>query len=250
MDKPYLSVIIPAYNEQETISNTLLDVDRYLSKQNYESEIIVVSDGSKDATAQKAAGMQNLIKRLRVIDNKQNHGKGWVVRQGMLEAKGKHSLFMDADNATTIDHVEKMIPFFEGGYEVVIGTRDPKDAAGAKKAVDQPFWKSALGNIGNIAIQTLAIWGIWDTQCGFKAFSEKSAKEIFSRTKIDRWAFDVEALALAKKLKYRIAIIPVYWINNPHSRVNMKAYFNFLKELFIIKWFLITGKYGIKNQES
>jgi glycosyltransferase involved in cell wall biosynthesis len=250
MDKPYLSVIIPAYNEQETISNTLLDVDRYLSKQNYESEIIVVSDGSKDATAQKAAGMQNLIKRLRVIDNKQNHGKGWVVRQGMLEAKGKHRLFMDADNATTIDHVEKMIPFFEGGYEVVIGTRDPKDAAGAKKAVDQPFWKSALGNIGNIAIQTLAIWGIWDTQCGFKAFSEKSAKEIFSRTKIDRWAFDVEALALAKKLKYRIAIIPVYWINNPHSRVNMKAYFNFLKELFIIKWFLITGKYGIKNQES
>jgi hypothetical protein len=116
--------------------------------------------------------------------------------------------------------------------------------------VDQPFFKRTLGNAGNLLIQTLAIWGIWDTQCGFKAFSEQAAKEIFSRARIDRWAFDVEALALAKKLKYKIGIIPVYWINNPHSRVNMKAYFNFLKELFIIKWFLITGKYGIKNQES
>ncbi len=243
MDNPYLSIIIPAYNEEETISNTLLDVDRYLSKQSYDSEIIAVSDGSKDATAEKAKSMQNLIKRLRVIDNKQNHGKGWVVRQGMLEAQGKYRLFMDADNATTVDHVEKMIPFFEKGYDVVIGTRDPKDAAGARKAVDQPFLKRTFGNVGNLLIQTLAIWGIWDTQCGFKAFSKKAAKEIFSRAKIDRWAFDVEALALAKKLKYKIGIVPVYWINNPHSRVNMKAYFNFLKELFIIKYNLIIGKY-------
>lgn len=250
MDKPYLSVIIPVYNEQETISNTLLDVDRYLSKQDYDSEIIVASDGSRDATADKAKSMQGLISRLRIIDNKQNHGKGWVVRQAMLEARGQYRLFMDADNATTIDHVEKMIPFFEKGYEVVIGTRDPKDAAGAKKAVDQPFIKRTLGNMGNVAIQMLAIWGIWDTQCGFKAFSEKATKEIFSRALIDRWAFDVEALALARKLKYKIGIIPVYWINNPHSRVNLKAYFNFLKELFIIKWNLIRGKYGIKNYDS
>jgi dolichyl-phosphate beta-glucosyltransferase len=191
--------------------------------------------------------MQSLIKNLRVIDNKENHGKGWVVRQAMLEANGQIRLFMDADNATTVDHFDKMKPLFDQGYEVVIGTRDPKDAKGAKKSKEQPFWKSALGNMGNIAIQLMAIWGIWDTQCGFKAFTEIATKNIFSRMRIDRWAFDVESLALARKLGYKIGIIPVNWIDNPNSRVNLKAYLRFLKELFIIKGNFITNKYSLKD---
>lgn len=245
-NKPYLSVIIPAYNEEKTITNTLIEVDKYLSKQNFSSEIIVVSDGSKDATVEKAKSMQNLIKNLRVIDNEINHGKGWVVRQAMLQANGHYRLFMDADNATSIEHVDKMKPFFEKDYNVIIGSRESWDAPGAKQAVSQPFWKRQIGNFGNILIQLLVVWGIWDTQCGFKTFSAKAAKKIFPRTLIDRWAFDVEALALARKLNYKIGIIPVYWINNPYSRVNMKAYFNFLKELFQIKWNLITNKYQLK----
>ena len=246
-NKPFLSIIIPAYNEEATISNTLLDIDKYLSKQKFSSEIIVVSDGSKDTTVEKAKSMQNLVKNLKIIDNKENHGKGWVIRQAMLQAGGDYRLFTDADNATSIEHVDKMLPFFEKKYEVVIGSRDTKDAEGAIKAVDQPFFKRTLGNTANLLIQILAVWGIWDTQCGFKAFSAKAAKEIFSRAKIDRWGFDIEALAIARELKYKIGIIPVYWINNPNSRVNLKGYLNTFKELFQVKWNLISGKYQIKT---
>lgn len=243
MEKIYLSVIIPAYNEEKRISNTLLDVDKYLSKQDYSYEIIVVSDGSKDKTAAIVNKFSDLIKNLRLIDNKENHGKGWVVRQGLLEAKGRYRLFMDADNATTIDHFEKMIPLFKQGFKVVIGSRDKKDAPGAKQAVAQSFLKRQLGNFGNILIQLLAVSGIWDTQCGFKAFTNKATNDIFERCLIDRWGFDIEALAIARKLDYKIGIIPVNWVNDPESKVSLKGYLNTFRELFKIKWNLIIHKY-------
>lgn len=248
-NQPYLSVIIPAYNEEKRISKTLLAVDQYLQKQNFEYEILVVSDGSHDKTVQILEGFQKMLPRLWVIDHRENHGKGWVVRQSMLAAKGRIRLFMDADNATSIDHFDKMRPYFEQGHDIVIGSRDKKDARGAKQAVPQSFLKRQLGNIGNILIQLVAVWGIWDTQCGFKAFTEQAAQDIFSRTLIDRWGFDIEALALARELKYKIAIAPVYWINDPDSRVNLKGYLFTFKELFQIWWNLLIDKYGIKNKE-
>lgn len=243
MDKIFLSVIIPAYNEEKRITNTLLDIDKYLSEQNYSYEIIVVNDGSSDNTAQVVNKFSELIKELRLIDNMKNHGKGWVVRQGMLKSKGQIRLFMDADNATTIDHFAKMIPLFEKGHQVVIGSREKRDAPGAKQAVPQSFLKRQLGNLGNLLIQLLAVPGIWDTQCGFKAFSDQAAQNIFSRARINRWGFDIEALALARKLDYQIGIIPVNWVNDPHSKVTLKGYLNTFKELFKIKWNLIRGKY-------
>lgn len=243
MEKIYLSVIIPAYNEEKRISNTLLDIDKYLSKQDYSYEIIVVSDGSKDKTAAIVNKFSDLIKNLRLIDNKENHGKGWVVRQGILEAKGRYRLFMDADNATTIDHFEKMIPLFKQGFKVIIGSRDKKDAPGAKQAVAQSFLKRQIGNFGNILIQLLAVSGIWDTQCGFKAFTNKATNDIFERCLIDRWGFDIEALAIARKLDYKIGIIPVNWVNDPESKVSLKGYLNTFRELFKIKWNLIIHKY-------
>lgn len=239
----YLSVIIPAYNEEKTISNTLLDIDNYLSKQDFSSEIVVVSDGSKDKTAQVVNNLTKLIENLKLIDNQENHGKGWVVRQGMLEAKGKYRLFMDADNATTVDHFDKIRPFLNKGYKIVIGSREKKDAKGAKQAVPQTFIKRQLGNMGNLLIQLLAVPGIWDTQCGFKVFRADVAENIFKRCKMDRWALDIEALALARRFDYKIGIIPVYWINNPESRVGLKGYFITFRELFKIKWNLIRGKY-------
>ena len=243
MKNIYLSVIIPAYNESKRITNTLLDIDLYLSKQNYDYEIVVVDDGSKDNTVKVVNKLTQLVKNLRIIDNKENHGKGWVVKQGMLESFGQIRLFMDADNATTINHFEKMIPLFEQGCSVVIGSRDNKDATGAKQAVPQSFFKRLLGNSGNLLIQFLAVPGIWDTQCGFKAFTNNVAEDIFKRSLINRWGFDIEALALAKKLKHKIGIIPVNWINDPNSRVTLKGYLNTFRELFKIKWNLITGKY-------
>lgn len=247
---PKLSVIIPAYNEEKTIGETLLSVDKYLAKQNYDYEILVEADGSCDKTVEVARNFQKMIPKLVVIDNQPNHGKGWVVHKGMLDAKGDFRVFMDADNATTIDHIDKAWSLLNQGYDVAIGTRDSRDHKDAKQAVPQSFLKQRLGDVGNIIIQILLLWGIWDTQCGFKVFSAKAAQEIFPLTKIDRWSFDVEALALAKALGYKIGIFPVYWINNPNSRVKLSTYFQFLIEVFQIKWNLMTNKYRIKNKES
>lgn len=252
--KPYLSVIIPSYNEEKRITKTLLSVDQYLSKQQYDYEILVVSDGSKDKTVEVASNLQKMVRNLRVIDNQENHGKGWVVRQGMLQSSGNFRVFMDADNATTIDHIEKAWPHLKSGYDVVIGTRDSRDNKEAKQAVSQSFIKRLMGDMGNILIQVVAVWGIWDTQCGFKVFSEKAAKEVFSKSLIDRWGFDIEALALARRLGFKIALIPTNWINDPNSKVNLKGYLKTFIELFQIKKNLMLDKYNIsskiKNQSA
>ncbi|MDZ4232034.1 MAG: dolichyl-phosphate beta-glucosyltransferase, partial [Candidatus Pacearchaeota archaeon] len=205
-----LSVIIPAYNEEKRLPGTLQEVGGYLAGQLYESEIIVVSDGSKDGTAEaaKKAGVM-------VIDRKENRGKGYSVREGMLASSGEIRLFMDADNATSVDHIEKMFPEFEKGAGVVIGSRD---IAGAVIAVPQFWLRRRLGDVFNLIVQVVSgLWGIWDTQCGFKAFSAKAAKDIFPSVRIDRWAFDVELLVLAGKRGYGITQVPVRWVNAPDS---------------------------------
>lgn len=245
----YLSVIIPAYNEESRIGKTLLQVDKYLSEQDYEYEILVVSDGSSDKTADLVEKYKQLIHNLEIIDNLENKGKGAVVRQGMLVAKGKYRVFMDADNSTTLDHIEKMFPLFKKGYRVVIGSRDSKDVKGAEQAVKQPIHRILIGNAGNLLIQLVAVPGIWDTQAGFKAFSKKAVDDIFPRLRINRWGFDIEILAVARGLNYKIGIIPIFWKNDPHSKVSLMGYLNTFRELFIIKWNLMRNKYGIKEEK-
>ncbi len=237
----YLSVIIPAYNEAHRLPKTLKEIDKYLIRQSYDYEIIVVNDGSKDKTAKVVGKLFPEIKNLRLIDNKENHGKGYVVRQGMLEAKGDYRLFTDADNATSIEQVEKMWPEFKKGYEIVIGSRDIK---GAVIAVPQAWYRRKLGDIFNLIVQIISgLWGIWDTQCGFKGFTRKAVEEIFPKCQIDRWSFDVEILVIAKKLKYKIKEIPITWINDPESKVKFKGMVNMLLEILQIKWNAISGKY-------
>lgn len=245
----YLSVVIPAYNEEKRIGGTLLSVDKYLSIQKYNYEILVVSDGSTDKTVDVVGKYRELVKNLEVIDNLENKGKGAVVRQGMLASRGKYRIFMDADNSTSLDHSEKMWPIFDKGNDVVIGTRDARDSREATQAVRQPFSRRLIGDIGNLLIQILAVPGIWDTQCGFKGFSDKVVKDIFPRLKINRWGFDIEILAIARRLNYKIGIIPVHWENDPRSHVTLKGYLNTFIELFTVKWNLITGKYGIKPKK-
>jgi len=240
----YLSVIIPAYNEEKRIGATLLAVDKYLAIQKYVYEIIVVSDGSSDKTVDIVQKYKQLVKNLEVIDNLENKGKGGVVRQGMLAARGKYRVFMDADNSASLDHIEKMRPLFEEGHDIVIGTRDKKDPAGAFQAVSQPFHRRLIGDIGNLLIQLVAVPGIWDTQCGFKGFSAKAVQDIFPRLKINRWGFDIEILAIAKRLGYKIGIIPVNWQNDPDSHVSFMGYLNTFRELFIVRWNLWRNKYG------
>jgi len=242
----FLSVIIPAYNEAERIGGTLEKISRYLKKQPYPYEIIVVNDASKDATAEKVEKLKKEIFYLSLLNIKDNRGKGYAVREGMLAARGRIRLFTDADNSTDISHFELMRPFFDKGYEMVICSRDKKDAAGARQSVPQSRFKRLLGNLGNLFIQLVAVRGIWDTQCGFKAFRDFAAKEIFSRARINRWGFDIETLALARALKYKIGIVPADWKNDPSSRVKMSAYFQVLWETVKIKLDLTLGKYNLK----
>lgn len=242
----YLSVVIPAYNEAQRLPATLLAIDEYLERQEYQYEIIVVIDGATDQTAAIVNNFQNLVRKLKFFANSENHGKGYVVRQGMLAAKGELRLFMDADGSTSIDHVEKMLPFLTAKRaDVVITSRDSKDARGAKTAVKQSFLKRLVGNMGNLLIQLLAVPGIWDTQNGFKVFTARAAEDIFSRTRINRWGFDIEVLALASRLGYKIAVVPAFWKNDPRSHVTFKGYLNTFRELFIIRINLWRNIYHI-----
>ncbi|MBI2628080.1 MAG: glycosyltransferase family 2 protein [Candidatus Niyogibacteria bacterium] len=242
----FLSVIIPAYNEAERIETTLERISRYLKQQPYPYEIIVVNDASKDATAEKVEKLKREIIYLSLLNTKNNRGKGYAVREGMLAARGRIRLFTDADNSTDISHFELMRPFFDKGYEAVICSRDKKDAVGARQSVPQSRFKRLLGNLGNLFVQLVAVPGIWDTQCGFKAFRDFAAKEIFSRARIDRWGFDIEVLALARALKYKIGIVPADWKNDPFSHVKIASYFQVLWETIRVKWYLTLGKYNLK----
>ena len=244
-NKPYLSVIIPAYNEEHRIGNTLLETDKYLSRQNYTYEIVVVSDGSKDKTSEVVRGYQNVIKNLIFIDNKENHGKGHVTKQGMLEANGEYRIYVDADYAISMEQIESFWPYLKQGYDIVIGSIE---VAGSKIEEHAAWYRRFLGKGAKYLIRALTVWEIHDSQRAFKLFPEKAVKDIFSRQTIDRWGFDFEILVLSKSLGYKIKELPVTWINPGESKVSLGSYFNTLRELLKVKWNLITDTYGIKNK--
>ena len=163
----------------------------------------------------------------------------------MLAAVGQIRLFCDADNSTDIGHFDKMTPLLDQGYDVVIASRNDLDVAGAEQVVAQAWHKRAVGRLGNQIVQRLAVPGIWDTQCGFKAFRAAAAERIFSQTTIERWGFDIEALALAQALNFRIGIIPAHWINDDRSHVRSLDYLNVLADTWAVRRNLRAGKYRL-----
>ena len=314
----YLSVIIPAYNEEKRLPETLKKVRDYLISRVYEWEILIVNDGSKDKTAEVvlhtlgsspfASGHPSHpsldIRQpadsghrprsgdvpsgsFRLIDNKENKGKGAVVKQGMLEAQGEWRLFMDADNSTDISEIEKLWPFAKNGlgaslassrpnqptqplpnsltpgsaksergfdrrfaqdtpsasskYEVIIGSRYLK--TGLIK-IKQPLIRRVISRFGNWLIRILLGINMVDTQCGFKLFSAKSVQDIFPKQTIMRWGFDMEILAIAKHRGYQIKEVAVDWYDAEGSTVKKSAALKTFKELLIIKWNLMRGKYS------
>ena len=240
---PYLSLIIPAYNEERRITSTLVSVYEFLSRQSYTWEILIVLDGPTDSTLAMVEEFAGPREQIRWIHRTENRGKGYTVREGMLAAKGQIRLFSDADNSTDINHFEQMQPLFEQGFDVVICSRDEKDAEGAGQAVPQPILKRFLGNMGNLFIQIVAVPGIWDTQCGYKAFTAEAAQQIFSIAKIDGWGFDIEALALARKFGYSVAVIAARWIDHAETHVRSWNYITTLTETIHVRWNLTTGAY-------
>jgi len=240
-EKVFLSVIIPAYNEEKRLPKTLEEIDKYLREKPYNYEILVVNDGSKDRTVEVAESLIPKIKNLKVTGYEKNRGKGFAVRFGMMEAKGKFRLFTDADNSTPIRETEKMWPEFEKGADVVIGSREIK---GAILDPPQPLFRRFLGEGFKLLRKIIVgLWEIQDTQCGFKCFRAEVVEKIFPKCKIDRFAFDPEILILAKKAGYKIKEIPIYWRNDPHSKVKFKSIFNMAKDLLKIRLNLILGRY-------
>ncbi len=241
----YLSLVVPTYNEDERLPQTLRRFQEYLSARSFSYEIVVVLDGPTDNTREALKSMTSEISHLRILDRKVNRGKGYTVKEGMLKAYGRVRLFADADNSTDISHFDKMHLLFEKGYDLVICSRDSKDAPDARQAVPQSLYKRLMGKTGNLFIQLLAVRGIWDTQCGFKAFRDYAAEEIFSQTVIDGWGFDIEVLALARALDYKIGIVPAQWINDPRSQFKLRAYVQVLWETVKVWHNLSRGKYKL-----
>lgn len=240
----YLSVIIPAYNEEERIKGTIMDIAGYLSGQDYSYEIIVVNDGSKDKTSEIVNELTQNIPLLKFIDNKENKGKGGVTKQGMLAAQGEYRLFVDADNAIKITHIEAFWPYIkEQGYDMVIGSIELE---GSKKKEEyigfSKIYRNVLGKLSKYLVRFLVAWEIHDTQRAFKLFTAEAVEEVFSRQTIMRWGFDMEIIVIAKKFGYKIKELPVEWLNPP-GRVNFMAYLKTLRELFQIKLNALTGKY-------
>ena len=214
----YISIIIPAYNEEERLKITLDKVHAYLNNKGYQYEVIVIDDGSTDKTEEVILA-SSLYKagRMKFLKNTKNKGKGFSVRRGILTAKGERILFTDADLSTPIEELDKLLSCLGSGYDIAIGSRSIE---GADVKVHQPFYREYMGKFFNILVQTFALKGFVDTQCGFKLFRQHVIKDILTLLKIDGFAFDVEMLYLAQKRGYKIKEIPVIWINSPKSRVN------------------------------
>lgn len=248
MECPYLSVLIPAYKEGERIGHNLLEIDRYLKGKAFTYEIIVVVDGSPDNTAEVANNYALTIPHLRVINNPENHGKGYVVRQALLEGKGKFRVFLDADGSTSITHLDSCLPYFEEGYDVVIGSRKIE---GSFIQVHQPRHREIMGEGGNWLIRILlGLWRFPDTQCGFKALSAEAARAIASRMVVDRFGFDFELIVLARDLGFKIKQIPVRWMNEEGSTVSLtgpNGFIQVLIDLFKTRWRLLIGQYRISE---
>lgn len=233
-----LSVVIPAYNEAKVIEQTISHIKKYLQENFQDYEIIVVDDKSTDKTLEILNGLESI----KILSNQKNHGKGYTVRKGVLKAEGDWILFMDADNSTTIEHLDEFKKYIDS-HDLIIGSRAIK---GANIKVRQSIVKVIFGRLGNLFIRLLATPGIRDTQCGFKLFSRKLLP-LWQIMTIERFAFDVELIYLAKKRGFQIVELPVEWKNNFDSTVKWHSYVSTLWYVLKIKINDIIGKYDNKS---
>ena len=211
---PYLSVVIPAYNEEARISRTVREVLAYLAAQSYPWEVIVADDGSSDGTARLVVEASGDDPRVRVI-SLEHRGKGWAVRNGMLAARGEFRLLCDADLSVPIEQVERLLPGSVENVDVAVGSRE---AAGAAR-YGEPGRRHLMGRVFNTLVRRLAALGVADTQCGFKCFRSVAADRLFSLSTLDGFSFDVEVLFLARRSGMTIREIGVDWHYREHSKV-------------------------------
>lgn len=212
---PFLTIIIPAYNEETRLAKTLPKVAEFVEAQDYTTEVLVVDDGSTDRTAAVVAEFSLKFSFIRLI--KVNHGgKGHAVKAGMLQARGEYAFLCDADLAMPITELPKFLPPQRNGHQVAIGSRE---VAGAVR-YNEPFYRHLMGRVYNWLVKTMAVPGFEDTQCGFKCFHRSVTHDLFSHQTIDGFGFDVEILYLAQKRGYRIVEVPIHWYYQSESKVH------------------------------
>lgn len=240
---PRLSIVIPAYNEASRIESTLVHVLRYLERQVYPSEIIVVDDGSRDATFGVVRNMRTPNRTpIRIHQLKTNQGKGAAVKEGMLnQARGEYRLFYDADASTPIEEVDRIWAAFESGADVVIGSRSlPESSVEVRQAPYREF----MGRTYNRILKMMHLTRFIDTQCGFKAFTAAATECLFPRQTVERFSFDVELLYIAEKHGLNVREVPVRWINSRASRVNpVRDSSRMFLDLFLIHYRDWQGRY-------
>jgi dolichyl-phosphate beta-glucosyltransferase len=237
-----LSIVVPAYNEEHRLPPTLAGLHAFLSAQPLRYEIVVVDDGSRDATCAVVERAMASIPYLRLVRQTPNRGKGAAVRLGMLEARGQIRVMSDADGSMSPDQLPRLLaPILACRAEIAIGSRY---AAGARTNVKQPFYRVLWSRLANQLIQRSLVPGVRDTQCGFKAFTAEAARDLFGRGRIDGWAFDLEILALARRAGYAIAEVGVAWTDDRRSRVNpLKDLWKVIREAMTIRKNLRRGVY-------
>lgn len=240
----HLTILVPSYNESTIISESLKEIDNFLKSKKYSSEIVVVDDGSKDNSKLiiNNLKLKGEIKNLKLVEYNENRGKGGALKEGILHCKGKYIIFTDVDLSVPIESVNEFLDELEKGEsDVVIGTRKIKSA---KVLVHQPWLRENLGKGFTFITRILTGVVVSDFTCGFKGFTKESAKKIFGKSLLSRWAYDAEILYLAKKFGYKIKELPVTWTNRKDTRVKLwNAVVTSLGDLFQLKLNDWLGKY-------
>lgn len=215
---PEISIVIPAYNEEERIAATIDDIHSSLRQRGADFEIVVVDDGSEDGTVSLVRRLARAYPELSCVATRPNRGKGHAVRIGMLAARGRIRLMCDADGSMPAREIPTLLdPIRRGECDVAIGSRY---APGARTDVAQPLWRRLWSRLANALVRATVVGGIRDTQCGFKAMTATAAEAVFRRARLDGWAFDLELLALASRLGLEISELPVAWSDDGRSRVS------------------------------
>ncbi len=238
---PFYSIVIPAYNESARLRATLEKVLGYVRAQAWDAEVIVVNDGSRDNTADIVREFMQSNPALRLVENPGNRGKGYSVRNGMLNARGRIVLFSDADLSSPIEEAPKLFQALEAGADVAIGSRWLRAEMQTQR---QPLHRQLFGRIFNLLLRLTLGLQFKDTQCGFKAFKQPAAKAIFPLQKIERWGFDPEILFLARKLGYKVKEVPVLWGHSGGARINpIVDGARMFQEMLHIRWNDLKGRY-------
>ncbi len=241
MAHPRLSIVIPAYNECLRIEGTLTRVMECISREAWDAEVLVVDDGSSDETPDIIQRWMTLHPRLHLIQNPGNRGKGYSVRNGLLQAAGEIVMFTDADLSAPMEEASRLIAAIQEGADVAIGSRWLDRA---RQTHQQPLYRQFFGRCFNAITRGVMGLPFLDTQCGFKAFRREAAQVIFRLQRIERWGFDPEILFIARKLKYTVREVPVTWGHDERSRMSyLKDGLKMLEEMAIIRWNSVAGRY-------